>query len=392
MNASRRPMTVLQVIPELGTGGAERTTVDIAAALHAEGDRALVVSEGGRLVDELLAVGGEHVAMPARTKSPAGLWRNAGLLAALIARENVDIVHARSRAPAWSALVAARRTGKPFVTTYHGAYNEKTRLKNLYNSVMARGDRVIANSGYTADLIARRHPFAAGRITTIFRGIDLSRFAEDVAPRAEALSARWQIPDGVPVILNVARLTPWKGQEVLIEALAGLAPRPFVCVLAGDDQGRTDYRERLAARAAALGLSDALRIVGHVDDVPAALAVASLAAQPSIEPEAFGRAAVEAQAAGVPVVVADLGAVRETVLAPPEADAATLTGWRVPPNDAAALGRVLADALDMSPETRRQIGVRGHAHALAHFSLEAMKKKTLGLYHSLLEDGENALY
>lgn len=394
MNA--RPMKVLQVIPQLETGGAERTTVDIAAALTEAGDGALVVSEGGRLLGELEAAGGRHVTMPVGTKSPFGLRRNASRLAALVEREGIDIIHARSRAPAWSALWAARWTRRPFVTTYHGAYNERSRLKNRYNSVMARGDAVIANSGYTAALIAQRHAFAAQRIVTIHRGVDLARFADDAAARGEGLRDAWRVAAGRPVVLNIARLTPWKGQEVLIDALGQLAARSpeldFVCVLAGDDQGRTDYRDALARRADALGLGDRVRIAGHVADVPAALAAASVAVQPSTEPEAFGRAAVEAQAAGVPVVVSDLGAVRETVLATPEVPPGGRSGWRVPPGDAAALSETIGEALALSPQERAEIGRRGREHALANFSLGAMKTKTLRVYHSLLEDRNSALY
>ena len=393
---SARPMKVLQVIPQLETGGAERTTVDIAAAVVEEGGEALVVSAGGRMVAELEAVGGRHVTMPAAAKSPVAIARNARRMAALIAREGVDIVHARSRAPAWSAFRAARRTGRPFVTTYHGAYNEASRLKNLYNSVMARGDAVIANSAYTADLIAARHPFAAPRIVTIHRGVDLTRFAEDASARGEAMRQAWGIEPGRPVLVNIARLTPWKGQEVLIEALGRLAADASaldaVCVLAGDAQGRTDYRQKLERQAAALGVADRVRIVGHVDDVPGALAAATVGVQPSIEPEAFGRAAVEVQAAGLPVVVADLGAVRETVLAAPEAGEAERTGWRVPPGDATALAAALAEALAMSPAERAAMGRRGQMHAHANFSLSAMKTKTLRVYHSLLEDRVCALY
>ena len=385
---SARPMTVLQVVPELQTGGAERTTVDIAAALVAEGDRALVVSAGGRLVPELLAVGGEHVTMPARTKSAYGLWRNARRFADLMEREGVDIVHARSRAPAWSAYVAASWTRRPFVATYHGVYNERSRLKNRYNSVMARGPLTIANSDYTARIIAERHPFAAGRIVTIHRGVDLAGFDADSSARVPLLLAAWGVDPADRLILQLARLTHWKGHEVVLDALAQLArslPEGWVCVMAGDDQGRTEYRDRLLAKAAKLAIADRVRIVGHVADVPAALAATTVAVQASVEPEAFGRAAVEAQAAGVPVIVSDLGAVRETVLAPPQTPAAEATGWRVPPGDAGALSTALLEALSAAPEQLSAIGERGRAHALAHFSLEAMKKKTLGVYHSLLD-------
>jgi len=390
-----RPMTVLQVVPELETGGAERTTVDIAAALVEAGDRAIVVSQGGRLVEELLAAGAEHVTMPVATKRILAMRRNAARLADLMVRVDVDVIHARSRAPAWSSLWAASWSWRPLVTTYHGAYSEKTALKRRYNSIMARGDVVIANSAFTAALVAERHPFARSRVVTIHRGIDLSRFETDARERAADLRRRWRIEPQERIILHLARLTSWKGQSLLLDALAILSrttPDGWVCVMAGDDQGRQQYVEELADKAKALGLSRRVRIVGHVEDVPAAFAATTVAVQPSLEPEAFGRAAVEAQAAAVPVVVSDHGAVRETVLAPPDTPRDKRTGWRIPPGDADALARALSEALDASDETRRIIGLRGRAHALAHFSLDAMKRKTLRVYHSLLEDDASALY
>jgi glycosyltransferase involved in cell wall biosynthesis len=390
-----RPISVLQVVPELATGGAERTTVDIAAALVEAGDRAIVVSEGGRLVEELLATGAEHVAMPVATKRILAMRRNAARLADLVEREAVDVIHARSRAPAWSCLWAASWTFRPLVTTYHGAYSERTAVKRWYNSVMARGDVVIANSAWTAALVSERHRFARSRVVTIHRGIDLSRFAQDAGERAAALRACWGIDPHERVILHLARLTPWKGQSLLLDALAAVsrtAPEGWVCVMAGDAQGREAYAEALRDKARTLGLSRLVRIVGHVEDVPAALAATAVAVQPSLEPEAFGRAAVEAQAAGVPVVVSDHGAVRETVLAPPEVRGEERTGWRFPPGDAGALAEAILEALHLDGEARRTIGLRGRAHALTHFTLDAMKRKTLGVYHSLLEDDPTALY
>lgn len=390
-----RPMTVLQVVPELETGGVERTTVDIAAALVEAGDRAIVVSEGGRLLDELQRRGGEHVMMPAATKKISGLRRNARRLADIVEREGVDIIHARSRAPAWSALWAACWTFRPFVTTYHGAYSEKTLIKNRYNSVMARGDIVIANSNFTAELIARRHPFAVGRIVTIHRGVDLDGFDEGATARADEMLRQWRVGQGDRVILHLARLTPWKGHLVLLKALADLKKQnvtDWVCVMAGDDQGRGEYRNQLLTTADRLGIGDRVRFPGHVADVPGALAATTIAVAPSVEPEAFGRAAVEAQAARVPIIVSDHGAVRETVMAPPEVPRDQRTGWRVPPGDAQALTAALFEALQASRETRFAIGSRGRAHALANFSLAAMKRKTLGVYHSILEDDVSALY
>ncbi len=383
--------TVLQIVPDLEAGGAERTTVDIAAALVAAGARALVATTGGRLVPELESLGGEHIAFPAATKNPARILANAGALAAIIRREGVDLIHARSRAPAWSALIAARRTGIPFVTTYHGAYRSVGRLKNAYNGVMARGDVVIANSGFTERLVLDRHPQARGRTEIVYRGTDLSRFDPEAVDegRVAALRKAWALAEDRRIVLLPARLTAWKGQEVLIDAagyLAAAGRMDFDVVLAGDEQGRTGYRDRLVDRMLKAGLGHRVRIVGHCEDVPAAMKLADVVATPSTEPEAFGRSAAEAQAMARPVVVSDIGAVRETVLAPPEAAEEARTGWRVPPGDAVALARALSAALDLSPEARAAMGARGRAHVLERFSLEAMTSQTLSIYARLLSD------
>lgn len=386
----RRP-TILQIVPTLETGGAERTAIDVAAAIVAKGGRALVASEGGRMVPELVAVGGEPIAFPAATKNPLAMIANIGRLAALARAEGVDLIHARSRAPAWVALGAARRLGLPFVTTYHGAYKERSRFKNLYNSVMARGDVVIANSEWTGRLVAARHPFAAGRIVAIPRGSDLTGLRpESVAPeRIAALRAAWKVPAGARVVLQVARLTGWKGQKVLIEALARLdraGHTDLVAVLAGDAQGRDDYAAALKAQAAAAaGLGDRVLLVGHCSDVPAALRLADVVAVASTEPEAFGRAAVEAQAAGVPLVATDLGAVSETVLAPPEVPEAARTGWRVPPDDADALAAGIASALALGEGARSALAARAWEHVASRFSLAQMTDATLHIYDTLLK-------
>lgn len=378
--------TVLQIVPELHTGGAERTAVDVAARLVDEGWRAIVLSDGGRLVDELTATGAEHVDFPARSKNPLKLRANATAIARMVRNEGVDIIHARSRAPAWSAYWAARRTGVPFVTTYHGAYNQKSWLKGTYNSVMARGDVVIANSGYTADLIRTRHPFADGRIVTIHRGTDLAAFADPGIPeRAAALRRQWGVADGARVILQLARLTGWKGQAVVIDALAQLhGHTDCVAVLAGDAQGREDYLASLRARIAEKGLEGRVFLPGHCADVPAAMMAADIVVVASVEPEAFGRAAVEGQAAGRPVIVSELGAVGETVATPPTVRDGERTGWKVPPGDPAALAKALATALDLDHEQRAALGDRTRAHVRSAFSLEAMTGRTMDVYRGLL--------
>jgi glycosyltransferase involved in cell wall biosynthesis len=382
--------TVLQIIPELAAGGAERTTVDVAAGLVAAGARALVATEGGRLVGELQAKGGIWLDFPAATKNPLAMLANAPKLAALICAERVDVVHARSRAPAWVALAAARLTGRPFVTTYHGSYSGQSPPKLLYNSVMARGDVVIANSHYTADIIRHAHGFAAGKVRVIPRGTDFSAFtAADIDPgRVYALRTAWGVGPHQRIILQAARLTGWKGQRVLVDAahlLARQGARDIVVVLAGDAQGRDGYVQELEAQIAALGLTESVRRVGHVEDMPAAMLAAAVVAVPSTAPEAFGRVAVEAQAIGTPVVVTDLGAVAETVLAPPDVLPEARTGWRVPASDAAALAAAIQQALQLRPSARDALAQRARAHVQAHFSLAQMVERTLDVYTALLQ-------
>ncbi len=382
---------ILQIIPELEAGGAERTTVDVAAALAAAGAHALVATRGGRLVGELQAKGGVWLPYPAHTKNPAAMALGVFRLAQLCRRERVQIIHARSRAPAWVALGAARLLRVPFVTTYHGAYSGRSSAKVLYNSVMARGDVVIANSHYTADLIRRAHADQAGeRIRVIHRGTDLSAFTPSAiaSARVEALREAWGVESHQRIVLLAARLTPWKGQRVLIEAAALMKMRSvpdFVVVLAGDAQGRHGYEQELDRLIAARGLQDTVRRVGHCTDMPAAFRAACAVAVPSVEPEAFGRSAVEAQALGTPVVVSDLGAVRETLLAPPESTTAQRTGWRVPAGDAPALADALVEALSLGASARTALARRARGHVEAHFALPRMTEATLAVYADLLE-------
>ncbi|WP_449411886.1 glycosyltransferase family 4 protein [Methylobacterium komagatae] len=382
--------TVLQIIPDLDAGGAERTTVDVAAGLAAAGARALVATEGGRLVGELQAKGGHWLRFPAAAKNPLRMAVNTLRLAALCRREGVNLIHARSRAPAWVALGAARRLGIPFVTTYHGSYSGRTGVKVLYNSVMARGDVVIANSRYTAQLIQQLHPAEAGdRLRVIYRGTDLGAFnPHAVGPgRVEALRRAWGVEPHHRVVLLAARLTAWKGHRCLIEAAALMRQQgvqDLAIVLAGDPQGRTSYEREIDALVAARGLDGIVRRVGHCTDMPAAFRAASVVAVPSIEPEAFGRSAVEAQALGTPVVVSDLGAVPETVLAPPDVPTGQRTGWRVPAGDAAALAASLTDALSLGASARDALARRCRAHVETNFSLERMVGDTLAVYAELL--------
>ena len=382
--------TILQIVPDLQTGGAERTTVDVAEAIVSAGWKSLVISQGGRMVPELEATGAVHFEMPVKSKNPWTMWRNSYLIERICKQHGVDLVHARSRAPAWSALWATHRLNIPYVTTYHGIYRETNRLKAFYNSSMTRADKVIANSRFTADLVEKRDPRTKGKTSVIYRGPDLEALnPENVSDeRITDLRARWGVSDNRRVVMNLARLTEWKGQRVLIEATRQLVQRggynDVLVVLAGDDQGRETYRQSLELQIEESELVENVRIVGHCSDVPAALAIADLSVVASIEAEAFGRAAVEAQAAGVPVIVSNIGAVPETVLVPPLVKEEERTGWHFENASTEELSDLMAQVLDMSEEERAKLTKRGHDHVERSFAKQAMCAATLNVYRELL--------
>jgi glycosyltransferase involved in cell wall biosynthesis len=249
---------------------------------------------------------------------------------------------------------------------------------------------VIANSGYTAGLIRARYDTPPARITVIHRGVDGAVFDPAIiAPgRVAALRATWGLRPDQRAILQAARLTAWKGQAVLIVAAGQLkasgALADAVIILAGDDQGRTDYSDALRAQIAGLGLGDHVRLVGHVADMPAALAAAHISVIASTEPEAFGRSVTEAASMGTPAIATDLGAPPETMHPHPRVPLVDATGWIVPPGDAAALAQALAAALAMTPERRAAMGQRARTRTLERFSLTAMKRQTLQVYDKLL--------
>ena len=381
-------VTILQVVPRLETGGSEQSTVEIAEALTQAGAKALVATEGGRLATALEAAGGEIIELPVASKNPVTIFANARRLAQLVEKRNVTLLHARSRAPAWSAYLAARRTHRPFVTTYHGAYSGRSRLKTLYNSVMARGDRVIANSRFTAGLVRSRYPVSPEHLHVIHRGFDVSSFDPvTISPeRIARLREAWGIAPGQRVVLQAARLTRWKGHLHTIEA-AGLLKAQgrlgdAVFIFAGDTQGREDYRAELDAEIAAAGLTGIVRLVGHCDDIPAAFTLADIAVVASTRAETFGRTSIESQAAACPVIVTDVGAASENVV--PQDAGDSFTGWVVPAANSVALADCLGDTLTVSPQRLAGIGRRARSHVREHFALREMQRATLAVYDELL--------
>jgi len=376
--AGRQP-TVLQVLPHMAAGGVQRGTVEIARAQIAEGWRAIVASEGGPGVAALEAVGATHVILPVASKNPVTMWRNVGRLAHLIEAHSVDIVHARSRAPAWSASAAAHRTGRRFVATFHGTYGHANALKRRYNAVMTRADTVIAISDHISRHMQVVYGTPKERIRVIHRGVDTDLFdPEKVSEeRRTALRRAWDVPEGVRVVMLPGRITRWKGQHVLIEAIAAQSRRDLCCLLIGDAQGRDGYRAELEAAVERHGLGSIVRLTGPCDDMPAAYQLADIVVSASTDPEAFGRVAIEAQAMGRPVIASDHGGARETVIE-------GQTGWLVLPADVDALAGTLENLWRPIQELTR-LGQAGVTHVRQDFTVEKMCAETIAVYRAVLD-------
>jgi glycosyltransferase involved in cell wall biosynthesis len=374
-----RRLKILHVLPKLDTGGAERVVVEICEAITRAGQIALIACETGPLAQAALRAGAEIIEMPLATKSPFAMRRNAGRLARLIRERRIDLVHAHSRAPAWSALWATQRTATPFVTTYHGAYNENAPLKRRYNAVMAGGARVIAVSHFIANMVRERHGVGDDRLRIIPGGVDPVKFdpAAVMGDRVSRLAREWRLDMGAPTIMLPGRLTAWKGQKLMITALAAMRHSDAVLLLVGGDQGREAYAQSLIAHAQSLGVADRLRLVGHTEDMPAALMLADVVVNASTDPEAFGRTIVEAQAMGRIVIAGRHGGAGETIT-----DGET--GFLVPPGDYNALTQAADTALEMSPDDRVAFGRHVRARVCETYSVAAMQAAVLAVYAELL--------
>ncbi|WP_084705156.1 glycosyltransferase [Beijerinckia mobilis] len=422
--------TVLQIVPSLDGGDAGHIAIEAAAAIAAVGGKALVASEGGRLVSALQAMGGLWMPFPAASREPLAMLLNVRRLARLIEQENVDIIHAHSRAAAWVAYGAARRTKTPLVTTFHSGYIEETGLQQRYNSIMARGDCIIAHSHYTARLIEARYPHARRRIKVIPAGIDFQIFApQHVEPsRVQALRENWGIaPDqrivlftdpfaeingknaiagshrrqsGQPTFIEAARMLHDQGLKDAIFILAGNAtpvlghhlgpatrhePERPRFALPTDMQAAKEFERRIATA----GLSRIMRRATTEADLPAALLASAAVVAPMTQPEGFGPLAIAAQAMGTPMILPALGAAAEIILAPPEVIDTERTGWLVPPGDSHALASTIAEVLALGATARGLLSERGRRQVEARFSLDTMCQDTLAAYASLLGGDED---
>lgn len=375
-------MNILQVVPELNAGGVERTTIEIVQALTAAGHGAHVASQGGRMESELQAAGGVLHTLPMGSKNPFLVRKHTRALVGIIKAHNIDLVHVRSRAPAWAARAAAKVANIPFITTYHGIYNAKSNLKRRYNAIMAKGDIIIANSHYTKAHIIKEHGTDADRITVIQRGVDIDIFdlAKISAADIKACRKAWGVDAKASLLLLPGRLTRWKGQLVAIKALATL-DKTSVLVLLGDAQGRDDYVTEIKDLTHSLGLEGRVILAPHTVNMATAYASADVVISASTDPEAFGRVAAEAQAMHTLVVATAHGGALETVV-----DGET--GFLVAPNDATALAKGIAQVLGMSKVKRNKLGKAARTRIQQQFSAKTLKNATLSVYEKAIHQAK----
>lgn len=371
---------ILQVLPRLESGGVERGTIEITEAIAKAGMKPLVASSGGALLAHVRHAGGEHITLPLDSKNPWVMYRNAWKLYRLIKERQVRIIHARSRAPAWSAYFAAKWAGIAFMTTFHGIYGTHSALKKRYNQVMVSGARVIAVSNFVREHILATYAVDPAIIRTIVRGVDFSQFDEAklIPDRLQQLTKSWLLYDNfAPVIFCPGRISRIKGQHVLIEALAKLEDVPFLCIIAGTDLGHEDYCEELKQRIRELKLESKVRIASSTQFMAEAYTLSHLVVVPSIQPESFGRVAIEAQAMGRLVIATDHGGARETIV-PNE------TGYLVPPGDADMMAEAIRYALGRDEATTLAMADYARRHVRSHFSSAHMKADTIAMYRELL--------
>lgn len=373
----RQPITVLQMLPELDGGGVERGTLELGRYLVRHGHRSLVISAGGRLVSQLEQEGSRHLAMQTGKKTPAGL-KYILPLRKLMRREHVDVLHLRSRMPAWIGYLAWKSLPKNerpvLVTTFHGFYSV-----NGYSAIMTKGEVVIAVSEAIRTHIAESYGRHQG-VTTIFRGVDGETFSPEHVDEARVRSLRqqWQLEAGRPVIMLPGRFSRWKGQDVFLRSLAALPTREFQAILVGDMAENQRYTGELQEIISRQKLQDCVKMVGHCRDMPAAyLAADIVVSASSSEPEAFGRVSIEGMAMGRPVIATAHGGSLETVVDQE-------TGWLVTPADVADMTRALDAALSLPPERLATIGSNGRERVMESFTTQAMCEKTLSLYQRCL--------
>ena len=382
-----KKIKVLQVIPKLGYGGAETGCYDLAHYLYENDCKSYIVTSGGELTKYIKKDKVTLIRLPVHSKNPILIFLNFLIISILVIFLNIKIVHARSRAPAWSCLWATKITGRKFVTTFHGTYNFSNSIKRFYNSSMVRSDLVIAGSNFIFSHINENYPefFLDDRrkMRVIFRGINTEYYDSMAVDNLKVISLRrkWKLKEEDHVILMPGRLTSWKGQEVFIEAINILnsieTEKPFVGVVLGNDQGRKVYYKKLQSLVDKYRLSKKIIFISSCENMPAAYKLAHVVVSASVEPEAFGRVSVEAQSMRVPIIASDLGGSKEIIIN-------EKSGFLVKGKDPKILAEKLKNVLNSDNNLLQSIGLEGRKNVLTRFDVEKMCKATLAEYKKIL--------
>ena len=379
-------LKVLQVIPKLGYGGAETGCFDLAHYLSENDCLSYVVTSGGELLKFINKKKVKLIKLPVQSKNPILILFNAIVLVFIILFHNISIVHVRSRAPAWSCLLATKLTRRKFVTTFHGTYNFNNSIKKFYNSIMVRSNLIIAGSNFIFSHINTNYSKYLGlkkKFLVIFRGINVDYFDPSTTLENEEnqLFKDWEINRGKKIILMPGRLTRWKGQEVFIEALnlvnKELGHQSFYAVILGSDQGRDVYTKKIKRLVEQYRLTRQLRFIEHCKNMPLAYKISDLVVSPSIEPEAFGRIAVEAQSMEKPIVASDIGGSNETIID-------NKTGFLFEAGESASLSKKIIEVLNLDETTLKSMGNEGRKNVIKKFNVEKMCFSTYSEYKKLL--------
>ena len=375
---------VLQVLPELNQGGVELGTIQIAEALVEAKIDNYVASAGGRMKSKLNKLGVEHLTLPLKSKNPFVMYKNALKLASFIKEKGINIVHARSRAPAWSAYWAAKKAGVHFMTTFHGTYGLGPKgIKKIYNKIMTMGEKVIVISSHIKNHVMENYHTPEDKLVFIHRCVDVEKFnpEEISAERLKSMIEEHNLPTDKKIILLIGRLTHWKGQELLIDALAKLKNRgDFHCVFTGDDQGRVKYTEGLLEKINNYGMMGQYTFIRHTDDVPALMKACDIVVSASLDPEAFGRIAAEGEAMGKIVIASNIGGSLDNLKD-------GITGRHFISGDADDLAKKIEWALDLPESERQRIAQAAEKFVKENFTKQIMCDKTLTVYRNLVNNG-----
>ena len=385
INLNYKNKRILQIIPNMEIGGAERTVLEITNFIKDTKFSSLVLTSGGKLIGELQRENIEVIKLKIDKKNPYSIIKNFFLFMKIFKEKKISLVHVRSRAPAWSAIFAAKKVGIPVLTTWHGHVSNSSFIKKIYNSIMLKGDAIIANSAYTARRISKIYNIDLNKIDIISRGVNVESFERSKFSNTEInnIKKMWFVDNNKIIILFPARLTRWKGHLVTIEAINLLKKEKFfdqvIFLFAGEKVGAENYIKKLNSMIIKFKLQEKIKLIERIENMPLAYHASDIVLSPSIEPEPFGRIPIEAQAAGKTIIASDHGAVMDTVK-----NGDNFTGFKVKPNDPLALSIAIKKSIEMDKKDLTRMHERAISNVKNNFSLENMCKKTLEVYKRLL--------